>query len=110
MTIKSIVDAFDKIRSLGLRGMKDDSTPALLSDLIGELENDAETAKNTIISKISEEELVKLMLMIQKCVVTVSAIQGDSAILLADIQGELQAYTHTVVLSVIGVLIEDEVL
>ncbi len=111
MSIKSILDTYNQINESSLEeSLSSPTLPETTNNLFDELEKDMDVAKDIILAKMSERDLVNFMLMVQKMAVTACMMSGSKFILQADISGELQGYTHSVVLSVIGALIQDEIL
>ena len=111
MTIKTIVGVFEKMmKGSLLENLKNEEMAESVYSLVGELRDDTEVATSTILASMTEEQFVKLLLMIQKMSVSLGVAEGETQVLKADMSGELQGYTHTVVLAVIGELIQDEVL
>lgn len=111
MNIKQINEMYEEIKSAGfdeLIGGK--STNSKVIELFFELEKQSGAAQDVILSAISEKELVRLMLMIQKTTVSAVLMNGRFSILQTDSDGSLQAYTHSVVLAVIGLLMAEEIL
>ena len=110
MSIKTIVDTYGKL--LGgniLETLADEDLQEEVNLLYSEIKKDAEVARITVLANMPEERFVKLLAMIQKMSVALGLDNG-TLVAKADISNELQGYTHTVVLAVIGALIEDEVL
>lgn len=70
----------------------------------------ADMAKEFLTERMVEKDFTRFMLLVQKTVVAVMLDEGESLIVFADQDGSLKGYTHTVILTVIGALIEDEVL
>lgn len=70
-----------------------------------------EEGKNIVTSKMSEERFVRLLREIKRTLMT-SLLSNDEGALLtfADMAGELTPYTHTVILSTIAILAEEEVI
>lgn len=74
------------------------------------LEKNALDAKSTIIAKIPEEKLVDAISIVQHIATSIVAAQGDMSLMESQMRGVLQPYTHTVVLTVLGILMEEEVI
>lgn len=111
MSIKQINEMYERLKnSQNGEAIADPSFSNKIIDLISELNNHSEVSKNVVLSVMSEEEFVHLMLMVQKMVVAAMAMNGEFSIMQADLDRSLQEYTHTVVLSVIGLLISEEIL
>lgn len=112
MTSKSLNDLYNRVRRLSAaEAIEDEETSILISESIEELSSVSDIAKEIILGKISEKEFIRLMDMIQN-ITTATAVltTGETGLLAANMDGSLQAYTHSVVLCVIGELIQDEVL
>lgn len=106
MSIKSVVSLYSKI----IEGRFDEQ---ILEEAMGqrdEFNRLANLAQGVLKERITEKELVRYMLGVQKTSVAALMSSGDMSIFAADADGSLNAYTHTVVLTVIGALIEDEIL
>lgn len=74
------------------------------------LEANALRAKEVITAKFTEEQAVRAMEMVEKTVVAIMSSQGDQTLLAAQLSGALQTYTHTIVLTMMGVFMEEEVI
>lgn len=82
-----------------------------ISDTIDFLVKATDISKEVILSKISEKKMVGLMRCIQKVTVFAAASSGEGMSLLTPmVSGELDGYTHSVIMATIGVLINEEVL
>ena len=106
MSIKSVVKLYSKI----INGELDEDT---IMEAMGngvEFRRLADSAQKVLEERITEKELVRYLLGVQKTSVAALMSQGEMSIFAADADGSLNAYTHTVVLTVIGALIEDEIL
>ena len=106
MSIKSVVKLYSKI----INGELDEDT---IMEAMGngvEFRRLADLAQKVLEERITEKELVRYLLGVQKTSVAALMSQGKMSIFAADADGSLNAYTHTVVLTVIGALIEDEIL
>lgn len=110
MGIKRINEIYDAIKGASADNLFSDQLYDMSRESLTEFERAAENAKNIILGSIDEREFVKLMMMAQKITVSAGLLDGNRQTFLADMSGELQGYTHTVVLAVIGALIEDEIL
>jgi hypothetical protein len=111
--IDYLVDLFYEMRETGLEkalsGDADDLS-SKVSVALDKLEASSEIAKSLLTDRMTEEKIVLFFLMVQKMASTLALQNGDNSIMLAEMSGELQAYTHTVILSAIGTLIADEIL
>jgi hypothetical protein len=68
-------------------------------------------AERILTRSLSEEDVVVLMLMVQKSITAVMMANGEGAsILMADAVDELQSYTQTAILTTIGLLYQDGIL
>ena len=106
MSIKSVVKLYSKI----IEGNLDEQT---LEEAMGqrdEFNRLANLAQGVLEERITEKELVRYLLGVQKTCVAALMSSGNMSIFAADADNTLTAYTHTVVLTVIGGLIEDEIL
>ena len=106
MSIKSVVKLYSKI----INGELDEDT---IMEAMGngvEFRRLADLAQKVLEERITEKELVRYLLGVQKTSVAALMSQGEMSIFAADADGSLNAYTHTIVLTVIGALIEDEIL
>lgn len=76
------------------------------------LEKNSEEAMRIILSKISEKDFVRLMGVVKSFTLSAMLSHGEGPnILMAQMNGrELDGFTHTIVLSVIGLLISEEIL
>ena len=110
MVIKDVADMYDRLVSmsteeaLGQEGIE--NTKALL----GIVSPCADEAQEIITRSVDEALFCKFLKIVQKLGVSVCGAEGQTSVLIADMKGDLTAYTHTVILTVIGALIQDEVL
>ena len=82
-----------------------------INEVIDFLTKGTDMSKEVISNKISEERIVKIMRCVQKMTVFAAVTSGEGTSLLIPMaSGELEGYTHTVILATIGILIEEEVL
>lgn len=82
-----------------------------INDMIGFLVECTNLSKDVVLSRISEKKMVKIMRVLQRMTVFAAASDGEGMTLIAPmVSGELDGYTHSVILATIGVLIKEEVL
>jgi hypothetical protein len=105
MSIKDVSDTMAKV----LKNKKDENLRVELFEKTEDFERLSSMARDFLLERMEEKDFVRFMLVVQKAVLASMLSEGDFSLLLAD-QGSLQPYTHTVVLTVIGALIEDEIL
>ena len=111
MSIKSINDSFMKLRESDIETIEDGEIEAITEPMYNEFSECADLAQDILKKSVAEKDLVVLMLAIQKAIVASKNADGGGATLfMADLAGDLQSYTHTVILTTIGVLIQDEIL
>jgi cellobiose-specific phosphotransferase system component IIB len=106
MSIKTVVDSFKK----AIDSDDDDSLGTVYELHRDEMEQASDEAKKLILEKLSEGDFVKLLAAIEKVVVAECVAGGETSLLLCEMKNELQAYTHSVVLTAIGFLVQDEIL
>jgi hypothetical protein len=106
MSIKTVVESFKKAI--------DSDDPESLNTVYelhrDEMEKASNDAQKFVLERISEGDFVKLLAAIEKIVVAEGVAGGETSLLLCEMKNELQAYTHSVVLTAIGLLIQDEIL
>lgn len=111
MSIKSIVGFFEDIKSRDIseafNPSKENQQQAV--EAFKEMEKNTGVAQEEILSRITEEEFVKFMLMVQKMTIVSAVSEGKPELAMVR-DSSLQSYTHSVVLAVIGALIEEEIL
>lgn len=110
MSIKTIVDKFMSIHDVSDEDVFSKENMETGLSIRNELKADTEVAQKLLTSQISEGQLVKLCLAAQRIATAELAASGKFQMMIADASGELQSYTQTVILSVIGALIQDEIL
>jgi len=112
MSIKSIADTYEEILSKesAENAYADADLRNKLTGNMKEFERFAKLAQDVVLERISEKDFVRFMLMVQRAVSAMIITEGREGLLLAELEGSLQGYTHTVALAIIGALIEDEVL
>ena len=78
---------------------------------VGEyIESKAKQGMDVVVSGMGEEKFVRLVREFEKCNVTLMGEEGIGAFLmLAGLDGSLKPLLHTMILSVLGVLIDEEV-
>jgi hypothetical protein len=109
MSIQSVISVFKKIHEMTLEEAQD--LVELTTPVYKEMRKCSAEAENLLTRSVSEEDLVVLMLMVQKSVTAVMMANGKGmSILMADAADELQSYTQTVILTTIGLLVQDEIL
>lgn len=73
--------------------------------------NDAEKATEVILSRVSEEDLVKLMRVISGMTLAIMLTEGCGFALLSELkQGSLDGFVHSTTLAIIGVLMDNDVI
>ena len=111
MSIKSMVNLLLEIKDSEIADMFTEEMMQKIAGVREELSSCANLASETVLSRLSEGDFVKLMLMVQKSTIAALAADGHFALVQADMMSkELQAYTHFVILATIGLLIQEEVL
>ena len=73
-------------------------------------EESAEKGKALVLNSISEKDFVLLARAAQNAVLSAMVLNGKDELLEAHMEGELVGYTHTIVLSIIGILFNEGVL
>jgi hypothetical protein len=108
MSVKEILD-FEERAENGL--VSDGDIEQYLSEVGDYLNEKSEEGKSIVLSKMSEERFVRLLREVKRALMTSLLSQDKGAMLaIADISGELNAYTHTIILSVLEILAEEEVI
>ena len=111
MSIKSTINLLNEIRNSDIGDlMNSAAAQEKVNNLRKEMEGCSNLAEKVICERLPEADFVKLMFMIQKTVSAMAASNGGSSIVLAEVSGELQSYTQTVILTAIGYLIQEEIL
>src|SRR5512139_3023333 len=110
MSIKSVVSISDRMTKAGLFGVFDEELREAYSGFSSEVDENFEVAKKTILSRLEEPEFCKYLAMICEHSVSRITASGDSSLVMVLQSGVLRDYTDTVVLAVIGGLIQDEIL
>ena len=113
MSIKTFVDAVGTILANEdeLELILDPGFQKQMIELMKEANANCDLAESVLKERIPEEKLVKFILMLQKMSVSYVAGNGKgSSLVICDMCGELQSYTHTVILATIGALIREEIL
>lgn len=110
MNIKDIVELYDSVRGASSVDEALEKNQGVGIELIKSLSGKADIATDVILSRIPGEDLVKFLKIVQDAVVSAMVLSGENKILLPAVSGELSGYTHTIVLTVIGLLIEEEIL
>ncbi len=108
-----LINLFSEIRERGVEGLLSgdtEGTSSKIDEALEMLERNSDIAKKALFERMDEKSLVLFMLMVQKMVSTLAIKNGDKSIMLAEMSGELQAYTQTAILATIGTLMADEIL
>lgn len=108
MNVKEILDFEERaINEL----LDDEEIEKYLNEVSEYLNQKAEEGKNIVTSKMSEERFVRLLREVKRAMMT-SLLSNDAGALLtfADMAGELTPYTHTIILSTLAILAEEEVI
>lgn len=75
------------------------------------IDQKAEEGKRILLERIDEESFVRLMREVNNITLTSLNSQGGGGFLaLANATGEIQIYTHTLFLTILAILIEEEVI
>lgn len=108
MNVKDILD-FEKRASLGFA--TNDEIEEHLCNVGEYLNKKTEEGERIIVSKMKEEHFVRVVREVKRSLM-VTLLHNESGALLtmADMAGELDAYTHTIILSVLAILAEEEVI
>ena len=110
MNIDQIVSAYEEINSESFEDAFSKKSADREEELIKEFRKSFRISKDIILQSIDEVKFTKFMTMVQKTTVAVCALRGNENLAIADLSGELYGYTHTVVLTIIGALIQEEIL
>jgi hypothetical protein len=111
MSIKSMVNLLLEIKNSRIEDMFSDDMTQKIAGARKELSKCADLASETVLSRLSEGDFVRLMLMVQKSTIAALIADGHFTLAQADMASdELQAYTHSVILATIGLLIQEEIL
>lgn len=108
MSIKSVAGLYQKMiyeKGLSVDLFKEISSE---TDDFVRLADLARTALNEL--SVNEKDFVRFMLIVQKAIVAKMVSDGEVSMLLADQDDSLKGYTHTIVMVVLGALIDEEVL
>lgn len=114
MKIKDIIELENKISNiesfLEILGGDSNGTVNQYQKAKDSLEQNALQAKSVLLAKMTEKDLVEAMFAVQSIVVAAIAANGDESLIEAQIKGTLQPYTHTLILTFLGILMEEEVI
>lgn len=113
MRVKDVVELHDKITDGGVNPENLDDIKSII-ELAGYFEKLSEKGKEVVTKRMNEQDFVKVVRMCESAVV-VSVLAHDRDVvggfhlLMAKSEGALDGYTRTVVLAILGVLIDEEV-
>lgn len=110
MNIKDIVELYDSVKGASSLDEAFEKNQGMGVKLLETLSGKADIATDVLFSRIPEEDLVKFFKIIQDAIVSAMVLSGNGKILVPAVSGELVGYTHTVVLTIIGLLVEEEIL
>lgn len=108
MNMREILDFEER----AVAGDVDSSEVEQHLDKVGDYLNEkSEEGKAIILNRMREEDFVRLVREIKNALM-VSMLHNDTGGLLAmaDMAGELKTFTHTILLSVLAILAEEEVI
>lgn len=84
---------------------------AEFGDAMKTLYSCVDQAKEVVLGKISEEDFVSFCRFVKKAVLSAALVKGNGGnLLLAEMSGELDGLLDTYFLSVLGLLMQEEVL
>ena len=109
-TAKTLVDFYDKSREMGPEEAIADEGMSLTTEEIGRyLECMAENGLNGVKNRMSEENAFKVMKIAEGLIVASLACDGNGSFLtLSSVTGELQKYTHSICMSILGIAMDEE--
>lgn len=113
MTMKELVDFVEKVKENPNIGTNDEIEKRVeqIDTVIGSLAETSEAARDIILNRMTEREFAQFMNSISKITVFAAvATDGGIGLMMAMMSGELQGYTHSVILATIGTLINEEIL
>lgn len=109
MSIKTIVSLSHEIESSETNEMTEDVLYRI-REITEDMQRWAESGTKMVQSRMNEKDFVRFLDMIQTAITGAMAVTGIPALALVDLSGDLQPYTQTVVLSVIGALYEEGII
>lgn len=117
MTMKEITEFMKTVRSQSVPETRDGLEERIneINDVIESLADASTLAKDIVLKKMTEKDFVQFMEAVAKVTVFTGAAnnEGDAGgvgMLVALMSGDLQGYTHSVILATIGALINEEIL
>lgn len=110
MSIKSVVKIGEEMDKLSEESLFDNSLREEYSQFTQEVDRNWDTAKKCVLSRITEKEFSRYINMICEHAVSRLMSKGNAELVFPLQNNTLREYTDTVVLAVIGGLIEDEIL
>lgn len=113
MTMKEIVEFVEEVKESPHLEDSDDIEERVdqIDQAIESLAETSITARDIILKRMTEKEFAQFMNSISKITVFAALANEEGVGLMVSMAtGELQAYTHSVILATIGALINEEVL
>lgn len=108
MNLRAILEFQDKIKTGDLTEKELDDH---LEEMSKYLNDKSEKGKEIILNRMKEENFVRLVDEVRSIMLSGMMDDGVGGLLvLSNMSGELEAYTHTIILSVLAILAEEEVI
>jgi hypothetical protein len=102
MTIKNILDFFEKMKSR----TADEGDMCELTNYLG---GRADEAQKVILENISERELCSVMSVVKAAVMASMILDGAGVgLVLEDAKGDLEGFVHTISLAMLGIAMDEE--
>ncbi len=110
MSIKSVLEISEEMTKGGLEALMNEGLLEKYNKMSDEFDENFEAAKQNICAHLNEQDVAKYIRMITEAIVSRSMANGKTSLVKPFATGELQEYTDSVVLIVIGGLIMEGVL
>jgi hypothetical protein len=108
MNIKDILN-FESRAVTGLAS--DEEIDEHLEKMGDYLNQKSEEGTKIVLSRMNEEDFVRMVREVKRSLMVSMLSQEQGGLLtMADMAGDLDAYTHTIILSVLAILAEEEVI
>jgi len=112
MKAKDLVDFVDQKRGQSIEEAMSSSNSEIINQMMRYMDNKSEEAKALILEKMSEKDFVNIISLIDSMVLAEMTMHNKGTMLVLSKMGNdgFQEFTHTLILTVLGILVDEEVI